>query len=161
MASIDRRRPSAGRVYVDGMALPDTAVNQFLEQVGRRLRNARAAKGLSLQQVADHLGIKARATVGHWETGHNPVDLNKLYRLARLYGTTVPALVTESVSAADALAILQRELAPAGEGRTVGPVATREVGKHGEPALKIAPAPAIEPSTPARAKRAAPAKPRP
>lgn len=84
--------------------------DDFLRAVGRRLQAARKAAGFSLQAVADRLGLKTRATVGHWETGLNPVDIGKLWRLARLYGTSVLALVADDLSPDEMAALVKRHM---------------------------------------------------
>ena len=91
-----------------------TPEQTFLKTVGRRLQAARKATGLSLQDVADRLGLKTRATVGHWETGINPVDIGKLWRLARLYGTSVLALVSDDMSPDELAALVKRHVERAG-----------------------------------------------
>jgi transcriptional regulator with XRE-family HTH domain len=72
---------------------------------GRRLASARKLKGLTIQGVADALTQKGyeitKGAVGHWETGTNLPDALWLSRLAKLYGTTLDALVwDESLSPA-------------------------------------------------------------
>jgi transcriptional regulator with XRE-family HTH domain len=89
----------------------DTQTTAFLKQVGQRLAAERKANGMSLESVAAHLGLKSRAAVGHWETGVNPIDLGKLWRLARLYKTTVVSLVAGDISDDDLLALTRRQLA--------------------------------------------------
>ena len=93
------------------------AAKQFQRQVGERLRAERNKAGLSLQAAADHLDL-SRAAIGHWETGVNPIDIGKLHQLARLYGTTVVALVADKLSHEDFIALTARqlrELSPAAE----------------------------------------------
>lgn len=72
-----------------------TAEHAFRRAVGKRLKQARKECGLSIDQVAKHLGL-SRATIGHWETGQNPVDLGRLYLLARKYGVSPASLLVES-----------------------------------------------------------------
>jgi transcriptional regulator with XRE-family HTH domain len=88
----------------------DVSAKEFLVTVGASLRRAREAKGVTLQDAAVRLGMKTRATVGHWEKGVNPIGLDNLYWLARYYETTVQALVSELElpSLNDAIATLQR-----------------------------------------------------
>lgn len=72
-----------------------TAELAFRQQVGARIKAARKAAGLTIDDVAAHLDM-ARATVGHWETGKNPIDIGKLYRLARLCGADPVALLADA-----------------------------------------------------------------
>lgn len=71
-----------------------TAEHAFRQQVGARIKAARKAAGLTIDDVAAHLDVN-RATVGHWETGKNPVDIGKLYRVARLCGCEPAALLAD------------------------------------------------------------------
>jgi transcriptional regulator with XRE-family HTH domain len=114
----------------------DTGEMAFRKMVGRRLQEARKSAGLNLDTVADHFDV-SRAAVGHWETGKNPMDLGRLYLLARLYRTSVFALVAEDLTTDDFLALTRRQLeakAPAG-------VASVGVDKLGARYVKFAPAP--------------------
>lgn len=77
----------------------------FRMRLGARLREARRRNSKSLQEVADYFGL-SKATVGHWETGTNPPDIGKLFRLARYYGTSVGSLVSEPLSRKEAAAQL-------------------------------------------------------
>lgn len=58
-----------------------------------RLKNLRLAKGLTLQQVGDSLGI-SKVSVSTWESGKTNPDRKRLEKLAELYSTTVQYLVT-------------------------------------------------------------------
>lgn len=84
----------------------------YRRQVGQRLRAARESKTLSLRDVGARLGI-SHGTVGHWETGQNPIDLDALRRLARLYETSVVALLAERMTDEDVIALALRQLADA------------------------------------------------
>lgn len=67
------------------------------EALGERLRSARRIAGETLESVARKLtesGIPVgKAAVGHWETGHAVPDALQIRRLAKIYGTTVDALL--------------------------------------------------------------------
>lgn len=52
--------------------------------VGSRLRAAREAAGLTLEQVGARFEV-AKATVGHWETGQSLVDPLTLIHLCKVY----------------------------------------------------------------------------
>jgi transcriptional regulator with XRE-family HTH domain len=60
--------------------------------LSQRLRQLRKAKSLTLQQVADQLGV-TRASVSKWETGLSHPDFRRLDALAGLYGVTPPELL--------------------------------------------------------------------
>lgn len=51
-------------------------------EIGRRIRAARNAKGLSIDQVAELLGV-SRGTPGHWESGARTIKLGDLVALCR------------------------------------------------------------------------------
>lgn len=61
--------------------------------LNERLKNLRLAKGLTLQQVGDSLGI-SKVSVSTWESGKTNPDRKRLEKLAELYSTTVQYLVT-------------------------------------------------------------------
>lgn len=63
-------------------------------EVGRRLKAAREAVGLSQQAVADRYG-KNKATVSAWETGRGDPGIYQLRDLARLYKISVARLLQE------------------------------------------------------------------
>ena len=57
-------------------------------KLGRRLQEARKARGLTQQEVADSLGF-ARTTVTALEKGERRTRPNELIQMARLYGRPV------------------------------------------------------------------------
>ena len=65
------------------------AINQ--EELGRRLRQAREACGLTQEQVAEHLGV-SRPTVAQMELGNRAITSLELDRLAWLYARTCDSL---------------------------------------------------------------------
>jgi transcriptional regulator with XRE-family HTH domain len=93
----------------------DDDTRAFMREVGARLRAARQAKGLSLRDVASRFDI-SHGAIGHWETGHNPIDLATLHKLARLYHVSVLSLVADKISDEEAMALLQRQLSQARQG---------------------------------------------
>lgn len=62
----------------------DRSDPEVLEEVGRRLRALRKARGMTLQEVADATGLHA-TTVSRAEHGDNPTLLT-VVRLLRAYG---------------------------------------------------------------------------
>lgn len=68
--------------------------------LGRRLQEARKARGLTQQDVADSLTV-ARTTVTALEKGARRVQPQELVQLARLYGTAVSDLVGPKERTAD------------------------------------------------------------
>lgn len=63
--------------------------------LGQKLRKVRLEKKMTLQQVADALGLKTRASVHHWESGFRVPKLASLKRLAKLYGVDVMYFITD------------------------------------------------------------------
>lgn len=55
--------------------------------VGRRLADARAAKGWSLEHVAKRIGV-TRATIGHWETGARAIKHRDLAAICTVLGVS-------------------------------------------------------------------------
>lgn len=64
---------------------------------GKRLKELRQKKGLTLQQVGDVFGI-TRASVAGWERDESRPDQDKLPALARLFDTTLEYLLTGSIT---------------------------------------------------------------
>lgn len=91
------------------MDADDTLEGEFRRNLGKRLAQARKERGLSLRAVGQRLDI-SHATIGHWETGLNPIDVSKLFLLARLYGKPVAALLVDQFSAQDVAAIVSMKL---------------------------------------------------
>jgi transcriptional regulator with XRE-family HTH domain len=60
--------------------------------LSQRLRQLRKERSLTLQMVADHLGV-TRASASKWETGASHPDFKRLDALAKLYGVTTPELL--------------------------------------------------------------------
>lgn len=77
--SVDGRSITPGTVFT----LASDPVNPEDLAIGRRIAAARAARGLSLQQVADKLDV-SKATIGHWETGARAIKHGDLARLCKL-----------------------------------------------------------------------------
>lgn len=70
-------RSSASTVFVmaDLTKLEWTREHDF--ELGKRITEARADKGVSLQVLAERLGV-AKATVGHWESGQRTIKHHDL-----------------------------------------------------------------------------------
>ena len=56
--------------------------------MGNRIRELRKAKGITLKQLGEELGV-AESTVSHYETGRRQLDNETLFRLAEFFD--VPA----------------------------------------------------------------------
>ena len=68
--------------------------------IGRRLQEARKARGLTQKEVADVLGF-ARTTVTALEKGERRTRPNELIQMARLYGRPVGDFVGEKEPVSD------------------------------------------------------------
>ena len=60
--------------------------------LGQRLRQLRKEKSLTLQQVADALGV-TRACVSKWETGRSEPDLGSIDAIGAIFGFTASELI--------------------------------------------------------------------
>ena len=60
--------------------------------LGQRLRQLRKEKSLTLQQVADALGV-TRACVSKWETGRSEPDLGTIDDIGAIFGLTASELI--------------------------------------------------------------------
>jgi transcriptional regulator with XRE-family HTH domain len=80
--------------------------------VGKRLRTARRAAGLTQKQLADRLEVES-ITVSRWERGVTSPSLPRLRRIAEITETTVGELVNTAAASTHELEIaaLREELA--------------------------------------------------
>src|SRR5579859_159913 len=60
----------------------------YLKNIGRRINEIRAVKGLTQAQLADKLGISVRL-LARWESSEN-VKVMTLFRIAKVLGCKVP-----------------------------------------------------------------------
>lgn len=63
--------------------------------LGQKLKNARLKKRLTLQEVANILGYKTRASIHHWESGFRIPKLASLKKLAKLYEVDILHFITD------------------------------------------------------------------
>ncbi len=77
------------------------------QEVGRRLRQAREACGLTQEHVAGHLGV-SRPTVAQMELGDRAVSSLDLDRLAWMYARDMREFVAEQFADDDAVQALFR-----------------------------------------------------
>jgi transcriptional regulator with XRE-family HTH domain len=75
--------------------------------LGKRIAAARTLAGFTLDTAAQALLERGypitRAAIGHWETGKNLPDALWLRRLAKLYGSTLDALVWDDAISMEAI----------------------------------------------------------
>ena len=62
--------------------------------LSEKILSLRTARGLSQGDLAEKLGV-SRQSVSKWETGQSTPDLDKIIKLADLFGVTVDELVRE------------------------------------------------------------------
>lgn len=79
------------------------------EGLGKRLRSARDACGLTQLEAATKLHI-TKAALSAWETGRNLPDALMLGRVARIYETTADHLLGSETSVTERLRSALREL---------------------------------------------------
>ncbi|WP_291983234.1 XRE family transcriptional regulator [Luteitalea sp.] len=77
------------------------------QELARRLRVAREARGLTQEDVAEHLEV-SRPTVAQMELGNRAVTSLELDRLARFYGRDLREFLVDDFQEQDALAALFR-----------------------------------------------------
>lgn len=77
--------------------------------LGKRLASARTLAGFTIDAVAKTLTERGhpitKQAVGHWETGKNVPDALWLKRLAKLYNTTLDALVWDEAISMEAVQV--------------------------------------------------------
>lgn len=77
--------------------------------LGSRLASARKLAGFTIQQAADELTARGypikKQAVGAWEVGRNVPDALWMRRLAKLYATTVDALLWDDTLSMDAIQV--------------------------------------------------------
>lgn len=66
-------------------------MNSMSRTLPANLRDLRSAHRLTLEQVAEHIGV-TRQAVAKWESGESLPDLNNCAALAELYGVTIDGL---------------------------------------------------------------------
>lgn len=86
------RSTSRRQLALDLIMTPDERT--FFEQLGKTLAQARNAASLTQQQVADALGIP-QPQYASYEVGRRRVPVSLLPGLARLFKTSIDALVGE------------------------------------------------------------------
>lgn len=71
----------------------DEIKNKELEIIGRRVREARIAKGLTQDEVAEKMGYTSRTTINKIEMGINGVPNSKLSLLAEILNVDISYLL--------------------------------------------------------------------
>ena len=73
---------------------------EFAAEIGRALRRARAARGLTLRQVASVTGGEFKATsVAGYERGERTISVERFCQLSAVYLASPPAVLAEIVDA--------------------------------------------------------------
>src|SRR5438132_180836 len=82
--------------------------NDARRRLADRLREAREAKGLKQDDVANYLGV-TRPAISQMENGNRKVDAIELARLAKLYGQTLSYFSDEeAVNESPGIELLKR-----------------------------------------------------
>lgn len=106
------RRAGGPEVTEEEMAMDfDVLRSLDLRELGRRLQEARKARGRTQQDVAEHLGT-ARTTITAIEKGKRRILPSELVRLAAFYGRRVGDFLREGVPTAPFAVQLRAVLAP-------------------------------------------------
>lgn len=77
-------------------------------RVGRRLREARIAAGLTVREASNSAGIPNHSLLVRYENGAARPPLERLEALANAYGTTLAALLSQHDEAVALIAIIDR-----------------------------------------------------
>lgn len=67
-------------------------MNVINQEVGKKIRNFRKCKGMTVQQLADEV-YKSKATVSKYESGDIAIDLVTLYKIAHVLNIQVEQLL--------------------------------------------------------------------
>ena len=143
-----RQRNTTNRqLALDLTMSPDE--RDFFEQLGKALAQARHAASLTQQQVADGLAIP-QPQYASYEVGRRRVPVSMLPRLARIFKTTIDALVGGDANASLAAPAerrtrrgppsrIERQLnaiaeLPKSEQRFVSEILNTVLAKHANPA---------------------------
>lgn len=92
---------------MDESAKAKKPVDPMRKSIGKRLKDARHQKELTLQYVADKLDVTKQA-VSAWETGAGAPDALRLHRLARLYEISADALLGDVALTLEAMAFAKQ-----------------------------------------------------
>ena len=79
-------------VLIPGGTTVNSRDEQFFKALGARIAQARKDRGLTQQQVADHLGI-VQQTYAHYEMGHVRFPASILPTLSQVLGMTPEELL--------------------------------------------------------------------
>ena len=61
------------------------------DEIALNLKNLRISSGKTQREVAELLG-RSQPLIGHWESGYAQPDINMLFALCNIYGTTPDAV---------------------------------------------------------------------
>lgn len=86
-------------------------MSHMAKEIGSLLKEARKAKNLSQQQVADHFGI-SKSAVSQWESDITRPDRDKSRGLAKLYGLALDMVLPDENDVAGAGASANSEPPP-------------------------------------------------
>lgn len=79
-------------VHITGRNIVNSQETQFFKDLGVRIAQARKDRGLTQQQVADHLGV-VQQTYAHYEMGHVRFPASTLPILSKVLGLTPEELI--------------------------------------------------------------------
>lgn len=64
----------------------------YAKPIGARIADARKARGWSIDQVGEKLGV-SRGAIGHWETGKRAIKVHDLWSLCQVLGVSADKLL--------------------------------------------------------------------
>lgn len=74
----------------------DSMASEFDRQVGVKIRRFRRMRGMTMEQLAGHLGVTFQQ-VQKYERGNNKVSFERLYRLSLLFEVPLTAWLADGV----------------------------------------------------------------
>lgn len=86
---------------------PESAV-PYAQRIGRRLRHAREMAGLTLRELAAHVGLRDHTVILKYERGETAPTITRLYALAHAIGLTPAALLAEHDDAVPLIAAVDQ-----------------------------------------------------
>lgn len=92
-----RQRPDgSARCYTGNGGVREAAVGEVSERVQEALRKLRQKRGMSLEIVAERLGLANKSSVSRKESGSQGIDLEQLEAWAALLDANVEILIYEA-----------------------------------------------------------------
>lgn len=73
------------------------ADNKLNERIGFEMRSQRLLKRMTLEQVANAMGIASRNTISYWELGKTDITVEDLVRYCEVVGCNYIDILEEAI----------------------------------------------------------------